>query len=380
MLLFCSNALQAKLGWKCEKHPAPTDPLDSWYAHLVTVGRRNVVVVVLLQFRFIILISGVKGKLWDNLEDIIRQRIREALAACDIPQSVLDNYLPADATFEKCGSADPGDRAKLSSVVKQVRQWMSGQFDAQQLQNAINGYRSYAGGDKVDYGVPSREVRQALLQRYSMPIPAMELECSLDLVRYEARRTLIVPAASTFRALHNCLQVAYRWHDCHLHEFTLPPNDHRELLTRVEVEDPDDLAGQFASMWGFGPDNEDGGEDDPGEKSCKDHETRLQDLLQEGDIFQYLYDFGDSWEILCKVTRFIPDYQGTMPTCTLLEGKAPPEDVGGVPGYLDFMDIIADPNHPEYQDMMDWVDQRWLYDPSKETINMHLHARDFCMQ
>ena len=36
-------------------------------------------------------------------------------------------------------------------------------------------------------------------------------------------------------------------------------------------------------------------------------------------------------------------------------GKTPPEDVGGVPGYLDFLDIINDPKHPEYSHMKAWA-------------------------
>ena len=33
---------------------------------------------------------------------------------------------------------------------------------------------------------------------------------------------------------------------------------------------------------------------------------------------------------------------------------APPEDVGSAPGYADFVFAIADPNHPEHQQMREW--------------------------
>ena len=42
----------------------------------------------------------------------------------------------------------------------------------------------------------------------------------------------------------------------------------------------------------------------------------------------------------------------------------PPEDVGGVHGYANFLDIIADPDNPEYRDTKRWVgghfDPEWF--------------------
>ena len=32
----------------------------------------------------------------------------------------------------------------------------------------------------------------------------------------------------------------------------------------------------------------------------------------------------------------------------------PPEDVGGAPGYADFLEAILDPNHPEHLAMREW--------------------------
>jgi hypothetical protein len=32
----------------------------------------------------------------------------------------------------------------------------------------------------------------------------------------------------------------------------------------------------------------------------------------------------------------------------------PPEDIGGGPGYAEFLEAMADPNHPEHEDMLEW--------------------------
>ncbi|MCC7318244.1 MAG: hypothetical protein IT219_06890 [Bacteroidales bacterium] len=33
----------------------------------------------------------------------------------------------------------------------------------------------------------------------------------------------------------------------------------------------------------------------------------------------------------------------------------PPEDCGGVPGYYRLLEVMADPKHPDYADMLDWL-------------------------
>ena len=63
----------------------------------------------------------------------------------------------------------------------------------------------------------------------------------------------------------------------------------------------------------------------------------LADLLRDGSRFTYLYDFGDGWEVELRVVSAIEDYDKTHPTCTLFEGDAPPEDVGGVYGFLELI-------------------------------------------
>jgi pRiA4b ORF-3-like protein len=39
-------------------------------------------------------------------------------------------------------------------------------------------------------------------------------------------------------------------------------------------------------------------------------------------------------------------------------GRCPPEEVGGAPGYADYLDAIGDPTHPEHENMCLWGPQR----------------------
>lgn len=36
-------------------------------------------------------------------------------------------------------------------------------------------------------------------------------------------------------------------------------------------------------------------------------------------------------------------------------GQAPPEDVGGVDGYIDFHNIMQNPKHEDYEQMKQWA-------------------------
>ena len=41
----------------------------------------------------------------------------------------------------------------------------------------------------------------------------------------------------------------------------------------------------------------------------------------------------------------------------------PPEDVGGIPGFYEFLEAIKDPKHPEHKSYMEWLGGK--YDPNK---------------
>ena len=72
--------------------------------------------------------------------------------------------------------------------------------------------------------------------------------------------------------------------------------------------------------------------------------------------FVYEYDFGDSWEHELLVEKILPPEKGAhYPRCIKAKRACPPEDVGGVWGYDDFLEAIQDPDHPDHEDMLEWV-------------------------
>ena len=56
------------------------------------------------------------------------------------------------------------------------------------------------------------------------------------------------------------------------------------------------------------------------------------------------------------VEKILPVEKGKRyPNCSKGKRVCPPEDVGGVWGYMDFLQILKDVNHSEHEEMLEWV-------------------------
>ncbi len=98
--------------------------------------------------------------------------------------------------------------------------------------------------------------------------PIYQIKVSLDEIRPPIWRRLLVPGDLSFAALHEVVQTAMGWGDCHLHEFTVGGE-------QIGVPDPD---------W----DDDEGLIDERG--------VKLADAApREKTRFRYTYDFGDDW-------------------------------------------------------------------------------------
>jgi len=159
-------------------------------------------------------------------------------------------------------------------------------------------------------------------------------------------RRLLVPDSITLYKLHDIIQVAMGWTDSHLHQFIIE-NEY------YGIPHPDD--------W---------------RPVIDERNYRLKKVTQsEGFQFIYEYDFGDSWEHQILLEKIQPPEPGIeYPICTKGKRACPPEDVGGVWGYSDFLEAINDPDHTEHDSYIEWVGGE--FDAEKfniEEINEALH-------
>ena len=159
-------------------------------------------------------------------------------------------------------------------------------------------------------------------------------------------RRIRVPATYTFWDLHVAIQDAMGWLDCHLHEFRVV--DPRSGTTmRLGIPDPDGLDERTViADW---------------------TESPLDYVLGDPVPIQYTYDFGDNWQhAVIFETYDHGSSRRRKPQCISGAGACPPEDSGGAFRYAELLVALADRDHPEHEEMMEWVGQ--AIDPSAFSI------------
>jgi tetratricopeptide (TPR) repeat protein len=154
-----------------------------------------------------------------------------------------------------------------------------------------------------------------------------QLKVTLKGFRPPIWRRLLVPADTRLAKLHDVVQIAMGWTDSHLHQFEAGRRS-------IGVPDP--------NGW---------------QQVEDERKVRLADVAPgEKARLRYQYDFGDSWEHEILVEKVLPTETGARyPLCTAGRRACPPEDVGGVWGYADFLDAIADPAHERHEELLEWI-------------------------
>ena len=140
-------------------------------------------------------------------------------------------------------------------------------------------------------------------------------------------RRIDFPVDANLKLLHNAIQYAIGWFDCHLWNFETDDK-------RYGIPDPD---------W----------RDD---ETIAAKNTKLAALLDRGvRRFTYTYDMGDNWEHIVTVEAILEgDPDRKYPRYLDGAHRAPPEDVGGTPGFEAFLEAVGDPKHPEHREAMEW--------------------------
>ena len=166
------------------------------------------------------------------------------------------------------------------------------------------------------------------------PIPIYQLKIVLRDIEPPIFRILQIKGNASLGKLHDYIQGVMGWDDCHLHEFNINGQRYRaEEQMYEDIDEPD----------------------------CHDErEYRINKLLKEGDSFQYIYDYGDYWEHEITVEKIIPPEDDVYyPICSYGKRACPPEDCGGPWGYNEFLEILKDPKHEEYEHYSDWVGEHF---------------------
>jgi hypothetical protein len=155
-----------------------------------------------------------------------------------------------------------------------------------------------------------------------------ELRITLREIRPPIWRLVKVPDDLRLSRFHDVLQTVMGWTDSHLHRFE-----------------------KDGKQWGVP--QPDGG--DEIEIIDESRTTIGAVLTTPGDSMLYVYDYGDKWRHNVELEKVLPASGAVRPVCIAGERHCPPEDVGGVSGYDEFLEVIFEPGHEEYEHYVRWA-------------------------
>lgn len=188
----------------------------------------------------------------------------------------------------------------------------------------------------------------------NMTTKIYQIQIALQGSKPKIWRRILVPSDLLLRDFHKIIQTTMGWRNSHLHHFI----KNQTFYTQKMEED---------DFWE--------------EMNNVDYsEIKVSDLLKkENDKIVYEYDFGDGWEhdiILEKIEK--DGANENIPICLAGKNNCPPEDCGGIWGYLNMLEVLKDPNHEEYEEYVYWLGDEFdsaYFDITE--INEMLRMEDF---
>ena len=170
--------------------------------------------------------------------------------------------------------------------------------------------------------------RKAPLPVVRAPAQIYQLRIELQYLKPAIWRRVLVPGSIKLSKFHVVILWSMGWQGGHMHEFVIGQTNYGE---------PDPEFPQAPPV-------------------VREDRVTLQQALGGLKTIRYIYDFGDDWEHKIKLEKTLPfDPEMKHPQCIAGQYACPPEDVGGVDGYLDFLDAIRNPAHEEHASMLEWI-------------------------
>ena len=231
--------------------------------------------------------------------------------------------------------------------------WTRDLWEPELAKKPVRGGWVYVGRDDAELVISSlyqqiegdaaRRKQGAKKQKKALPVPEPAAPSPIYQLKVTLReshptiwRRVQAPGNLPLSRLHGVLQIVMGWTNSHMHQFKA--GGHYYRIREPEFEEP---------------------------KVEDEHQARLNQIAPKvKDRFLYEYDFGDGWEHEIVVEKIMPPEKGIeYPRCIAGERACPPEDVGDVWGYHDFLQQFRNPKHPEHAELLEWVGKK--FDPER---------------
>ncbi|CAE6934876.1 hypothetical protein R69927_07371 [Paraburkholderia domus] len=172
--------------------------------------------------------------------------------------------------------------------------------------------------------------RKPTLRMVNSPEFVYQLRVELLGLRPAIWRQILVRGSVGLSRLHVILLMTMGWDGGHVHEYVIGGKNYGEVDPFFRPDVPDDPP------------------------VLDEAKATLAVVLGDRKLFTYIYDFGDNWQHRVKVEKILPpDPDLRSPICLAGRNACPPEDVGGGPGYIGFLEAITDPSHEDHEQLLE---------------------------
>lgn len=173
----------------------------------------------------------------------------------------------------------------------------------------------------------------------------------------EVWRRVIMPAGATFNRLHETIQRVTNFKSAlePYHYFAVEVED--LFITNNPILHEEHKGKKFG-----------------GRTVKQPSRLKVDGYLEKYGELLYTYDFGNDWQIQVALEETVEDYFFGYPTLLAGEGMAPPEDVGGPPGYEEFLKVYHNPQHLDYLSTYAWAASQSYLPLDDHKVNEGLKA------
>jgi len=296
---------------------------------------------------FTVVINDAKAAKLKKLHEMFNHVLVDTFYSMSVNPEVIGCYL--NELGNKVIYTKNADRKKTAQHNQRVQDLF---FILEDISNDIKlsliVNNSYYKLSDTDEAIKPKEKMLELFGKYGVPVikhGSFDLHVRLLLggENNDAVRCLRVPSNINFEYLHCILQEAFGWQNSHLYSFGMLTQWNITRYEKPEIrlisknEDSEYISDEIYA-----------------------EDKRLIDYMREYQKILYIYDYGDHWVHQIEVVNFNNDCMEELPILLSGEGNAPPEDVGGQDGFSEFLEIINNPKHEEYESMKIWAaGQNW---------------------
>ena len=303
------------------------------------LNRRKTLVAVNDATKCCFVLYGLTTKMIPKISELLRAGIRAVLKSEYIAPEVIEKYLNDCGQNLIFSTTLRSEVAYCNKACERVKSFSEILIQGDLLQKPFLPWFNDDLLSKYGYRTITEILISTFSERYGSSVQSaqmVELEVELDLYT-PCKRTLLIPSNLNFYQLHRILQIAFGWDDCHLYQFILK-KDRSGRPTKI-IQPIDDEAEVFLDM---------------SIKNIESTEITVEEVFALHKKIEYEYDFGDGWMHIIKLKKWIENCENPYPKCIEAVGESPLENCGGRFGFEEKMEILADPTHPYYREIMAW--------------------------